>query len=598
MFGSFLARVSLRCLIAVASLAAVAGCARTAPRDEVDAGVDAGPPPDDAGPPRVTVADKVDLLFVVDNTRNMELAHQLLSQTFPYLMSRFSRPACVNGLGNVVSSTPGPADVCPIGEREFAAVTDVRVGVLSTSLGGHGGDVCSPASPSFVPTMNDAAHLLTRSADGTPVPTYQNQGFLAWDPGAGLSPPGDSDLPSFLAKFDLLMRGVGTAGCGFESQLESIYRFLVDPNPHLDVTVQGNAAMPVGTDALVLQQRADFLRPDSLVLVVLVSDEDDCSIRDGAQAFFISESLTPDGDPFRMPPARSECAANPADPCCASCGQATPPGCTETTLDPACQTGPLPEALDPLNLRCFDQKRRFGADFLQPVDRYVKGFTELTVADRDGNVVPNPLFGERRDPSMFVLAGVVGVPWQDISLFTNSLVGGFKPVSEIDWAAVIGDPSTGAPPSDPLMIPSVSPRVGTNPATGSPLAPPEATSPTANIINGHERIVAKGDDLQYACIYPRPVPKDCAAVEEDCECITGNFETNPVCQRADGGYGTVQFAHRAVPATRSLSVLRGLGEQGVAASICAPVTTNLSDPVFAYRPAVDALLRAARRHLR
>ena len=37
--------------------------------------------------------------------------------------------------------------------------------------------------------------------------------------------------------------------------------------------------------------------------------------------------------------------------------------------------------------RCWQQKRRFGIDFLYPVDRYVDALTKTTVADREGNLV-------------------------------------------------------------------------------------------------------------------------------------------------------------------------------------------------------------------
>src|SRR4029079_13927307 len=79
---------------------------------------------------------------------------------------------------------------------------------------------------------------------------------------------------------------------------------------------------------------------------------------------------------------------------------------------------------DRINLRCFDQKRRFGMDFLYPTDRYVKALSEATVATRDGSLFDTPLYpsdptGSKnyRTPQggSVLLAGVVGVPWQDIA---------------------------------------------------------------------------------------------------------------------------------------------------------------------------------------
>src|SRR4029079_7779363 len=109
------------------------------------------------------------------------------------------------------------------------------------------------------------------------------------------------------------------------------------------------------------------------------------------------------------------------------------------------------------------------------------------VPDRDGAILDNPLFVGNRSPKLVFFGAVVGVPWQDLAKDPKSLASGFAPPSEIDWALVLGDPASGVPPTDPLMIESVAPRSGTNPRTGAALAPPEA-GPGANPVNGHERL--------------------------------------------------------------------------------------------------------------
>src|SRR5580698_5768992 len=152
-------RVLVPVLGGLGVLAASAGCFEGRSSLDsivIDAGSDAGPVVD-AGPPPVVVSDQVDLLFVVDNAPNTDSVHDLLAGTVPYMLGRFAQPACVDGLGNVVATTPGPADPCPVGQREFQPVTDMHVGVISTSLGGHGADICSPAQPGWNPTEDDAA---------------------------------------------------------------------------------------------------------------------------------------------------------------------------------------------------------------------------------------------------------------------------------------------------------------------------------------------------------------------------------------------------------------------------------------------------------
>lgn len=582
-----------------AAVLLLGGCAgRSDVTDAPDAGSDGGAIVVDPDPPRLTKSDKLDLLLVVDNSKNQDLAQRLLADAVPYLLKRLTSPACVNGLGNVVAETPDPTDECPSGVRDFAPVRDMHIGVISTSLGGHGADLCSPASAGWMPAQDEAAHLLARGPGGAPVPTYADQGFLAWDPGQAMSPPGDADVGAVSAKLADMVRGVGTGGCGFEAQLESIYRFLVDPSPHASIVLEGDIAVPVGTDEVLIKQRADFLRPDSAVAVVLLTDENDCSTRDGGQYYFAGQGATVGGQLFHLPRGRSECATNPSDPCCASCGQGTPEGCSPTPSDPNCLLPPMDATEDPINLRCFDQKRRFGIDFLYPIDRYARGFTKPLIFDREGNLAENPLFaGGKRGPELVVVAGIVGVPWQDIAADPKSIALGFRPVLQIDWALVLGDPAIGAPPVDPLMIESIEPREGVTPTLGEPLAPPDATSPQANAINGHERQIPAKDDLQYACIYPHPAPKECSGGAGDCDCIPGNIDTNPLCQAPDGSYGSVQRFARALPSVRELELLARLGSQGVVASVCAEETVDSGHPAYGFKPAVDALLRELRRSL-
>ncbi len=588
-------------MLSFVALALLAGCARSEITETLDAGADVAfdaPDAGDAGSPLVTRADKIDLLFVVDNSRNVEVSQDLLAKSVPYLFERLTRPACVNGLGNVVAQTESEDEPCPVGQRDIARITDIHVGVLSTSLGGHGADLCSAKSSTFDPIQDDKGRLLARDINNFPVATYEEKGFLAWDPSQSLSPPGDDDLAKMLGRLDQMVRGVGLGGCGFESQLETMYRFLVDPEPYAEIPIIDGSAQPQGLDEVVLQQRKDFLRADSAVVIVLVTDENDCSVREGGQYFLSLQASVPGGGggAFHLPRARSECEENPNDVCCFSCGQAPPEGCGPNANDPNCAKGAFSDEEDPINLRCFDQKRRYGVDFLYPVDRYVQALSEPTITDRAGQLVANPLFSEVRDERLVVLTGIVGVPWQDLALDSKDLSKGYKTPSQIDWSLVLGDPATLTPPLDPLMIESIDPREGTNPVLGAPLAPPESP-PFANPINGHERFIAKRDDLQYACIYPRVTFKACNATTPDCECKESEFNTNPLCQTPDGSFTNIQRFTKGLPGVRQLRVLQGLGEQAVTASICSTSVQDFSQPTFGYKPSFDALMRTLRPRL-
>ncbi len=330
-----------------------------------------------------------------------------------------------------------------------------------------------------------------------------------------------------------MVEGVGEVGCGYESTLEAWYRFLVDPDPYDAIEVIDHKAELLGRDEVLLAQRREFLRPDSLLLIVMLSDENDCSIRDGGQFYFAGQIYEPgSSNPYHLPKPRAACAEDPTSHCCRSCGQQPGDGCSTASDD--CDTGPLSNLDDNVNLRCFDRKRRFGIDFLWPVDRYVTGLTSQNVTDRHGNVVPNPLFSKLdptdqsshvRGAGMVYVAGIVGVPWQDIARRredgTPDLLDGLdlygRPAGGImhgdelvlndAWDLMLGDPESHVSPGDPLMIESVEPRSGTHPLTGDPVQPPGAGD--ANPINGSEYSIPSRDDLQYACIFDLPVPRDC-----------------------------------------------------------------------------------------
>ena len=543
--------------------------------------------------------NKVDLLFVIDNSASMADKQQVLGMAVRDLVERLTNPFCLDGhsgapLPRSMQPSSG-SDPCPGGaRREFPPTDDLHIGVISSSLGGHGSDSCSPgATVAYNPNQEDMAHLLSRGAGGE-VPTYQGKGYLNWDPNQTDVPPGESDPVAIASHFGDIVTGVGQDGCGFESTLESWYRFLVDPAPYAKMVpapcYDGDAAnqcrAPAGVDQTVLQQRADFLRPDSAVAIVMLTDENDCSVKDDGQSYLALQAF--DGSsPFHLARGTAACATDPGSPDCKSCWM------VDLAQHPECVAGWAdPERDDPLNLRCYRQKERFGIDFLQPVERYIAALTQPWL---EGGQV-NPLFCSdigadgttcnraMRDPSLVVAAGIVGVPWQDVARDPNDLSKGYLPADQIRWDWILGDPDNHVAPGDPLMIESVDPRTGTNPATGVALTEPGQLP--AHPINGGEWDIASRADLQYACTFALPQPIDCTASQGDC----AGAPQSPVCRDpSTHQYGETQFAAKAYPSIRQLQVLKGMGPGAVVASIC---PSNLSDATradFGYRAAMAAL---------
>jgi hypothetical protein len=609
----------VHCGLLVLSVAWLACGARTGLRgqtssredDEQDASValDSGPPIVDASvedrpvrpKPPPGKADKIDLLFMIDSSGSMADKQEILALAIPDMVKRLTNPLCIDASGKPLpNSPPNPTDACPSGsKREFSPTQDMHIGVISSSLGGHGSQrACG--NPRYV-FANDQAHLLQRGAQGE---TYENLGFLAWDPGQTKQPAGETDPNKLEDLVRRIVRGVGETGCGFEASLEAWYHFLIDPEPWLSVELEPcpnsqseDCAVLRGVDEYLLEQRKNFLRPDSLVAVIMLSDENDCSVIDGGRAWRVVDLVA-------IPRATTVCDTNPLDACCRSCADTTQiAGCAPPADDPECQKGPYTPDENGFGIHCYEQKRRFGVDYLYPIERYVRGMTEEQVPARNGKLVQNPLFapnedGETRHHNLVVLAGIVGVPWQDLARDPKDQENlEYKTARELReqgiWDIVVGDPTEYRPALDPLMHESVPERTGVNPITLDPLMPSSATSPTANPINGHEFTIdtrmGRGFELQYACIFPLITPRNCIGQVCDCHPLYPGGK-RPLCQAEDGSYDTIQYRAKAYPGLRQLAVLKGLGDNAIAASICARNVTDPSRPDYGYRPALSALL--------
>ena len=583
---------------------------------------------------RQNAVDKIDLLFMLDNSISMADKQLVLAKAVPDLVSRLVDPTCVKLEDGEEIPVPKTSEgECPEGaQREFEAVKDIHIAVISSSIGANGANQCRPGQ-GYDPTMEDMGHLLSRGPNGTTIATYQDKGFLQWDPAGEKNPPGEADEAKLSETFRDMVIGVGQSGCGYEQSLEAVYRFLVDPDPYKEIQLvhEEGRAIPaahlVDVDEKLLQQRADFLRPDSLVAIVSLSDENDCSTIAGDRWYTSLQSR------YGIPRANSACAENPHDECCGPCrGWQAPAHCLQPADDPACQvndgrwdTASRPPEIG-YNLRCFDQKRRFGIDFLYPTQRYIDGIQQRVVPNRQGEMVANPLFMDlqcegtnckpERDDSFIFWAMIVGVPWQDIARVDKDgvpdLTLGYMTTSEMAelrgegenkftrWDVILGDPqaSPPVPPLDPLMIESIEEREGTHPITGDPIVPTATNPPLhANPINGHERNIKNRDDLQYACIFRLPEANQEA--NNDCGSHVDNEWQDPLCQNpADNTYGTTQYSAKAYPGTRHLEVAKGLGEQAIVASICPANLEDEDAPDFGYRPAIGALIERLKTRLR
>lgn len=529
--------------------------------------------------------DKLDLLVVVDNSTSMRDKQLILADALPDLLKGLVSPKCVDPLSRkpngAIADTTKPRDQqCPArSEPAFTPITDMHIGVISTSLGGFGVE-CKPA-PGRID--DDKAHLLARGPDGELVAAAGDLHFLAWYPDVESNQnkkrhpdppvPKTTTLADLETSFKTLVRGVGDNGCGIEAQLESAYRFLVDPAPPSSVVVQdGKPAFGV-VDRVLLEQRAKFLRPDSLLAIIMLTDEEDASVDpdsySGTGWRFLQSSP--------LPRATSTCAVDPNAKECTSCSfDPSDPSCAENG-------GLFAPQEDQLNVRFHRMKPRYGVDPRYPLSRYVDAFTSKTVGKCD-----NPLFAAAlpegkdneelckleqgpRHSDLVYFAVIGGVP--------SGLVYG----AGVDWTKILGrDPAksdlTGI---DPHMIDSTTPRDG---------LPGPSSPENADPVHGREW-TTNGSDLQLACAFDLPEERKCDGTQY-CDC-DGKKDV-PLCKP---GALDVQVRGKAYPTLRELAVAKELGAQGIPASLCPIQLGDQTRDDYGYRPAMKSILERIERRV-
>jgi hypothetical protein len=641
----------------------------------------------------------IDLLLMIDNSSSMADKQTTLAAAVPQLLSQLVQPNCIDDsttpptvVGKVQLGAPMP---CTQGSPEFNPVNNIHIGIVTSSLGDHGGGtaaaaLCYTGAPTSaidangqnIPQpldVNDKSHLMGTLARGVDAmsgvtqeqnATIDAQGFLAWGSSTLTTAPNDTDLIAATTIFKDLVIATTERGCGFEAQLEGWFRFLIDPVPPILPLQPPDAkgTHRIGSDDELLAQRAAFLRPDSLLAIVMLTDENDCSVRDTDVGYV---ATTTDQVSHSVPSIQSGspmCATNPNDKCCFSC-TAPIAGCAPCTGTPAVDDG-----ASQINLRCWQQKRRFGYEFLYPTSRYVVGLTkkvlcpDQTFGDMDcdcayakkigagcdpgSRQMPNPLYNNvvgqkndgktnvigykdaipRADNSAIFLAGIVGVPWQDIGKTDASGNLSYIPVTDPAWTSgtdpngtqpnspgangiwsqIYGDDSSNIEPQDVHMQESVVPRPG---------LPGPSAAADADPFNGHEYNTDR-IDLEYACIYQLPT-----ANAKPCACLTGTasdascryLHPNDCCITSDQSVtppsdfnkpicsGNTQVAAKGYPGLREIAVLRDYAMSAeattpgnsIVASICPKdLTSAPQSDGYGYNPAVAALINRLKDKLR
>jgi hypothetical protein len=199
--------------------------------------------------------DKVDILLVVDDSVSMTDKRAALKMQLPRLLTAITTGAD--------------------GDMSFPPAASVHVAVATTDMGAHQDHImgCQGAG-------DDGVFITPGEAGVTCDLSYP--GYLAYDGGPAAIATVDS-----VSCVPLRVVDNGVMGCGYEQPLEAGLKALW---PASDSAMTFAFGDPHGDD-----EDAGFLRPDSLLVVVAVTDEDDCSTGD-TSIFTPPEDLEPQSD--------------------------------------------------------------------------------------------------------------------------------------------------------------------------------------------------------------------------------------------------------------------------------------------------------------
>ncbi len=159
---------------------------------------------------------KLDLLFMIDNSDSMKEEQDNLARNFPLFIKELR--AIKGGL------------------------PDIRIAIISSDVGAGNTVVSDECFP-----LGDKGRFKVKEGCGLD----PNQARF-------LAVPKNGPPPNFTGELETVfscMAQLGTNGCGYEHQLQSIRAALSSVNP----------------------ENANFLRPDAYLGIIILTDEDDCS---------------------------------------------------------------------------------------------------------------------------------------------------------------------------------------------------------------------------------------------------------------------------------------------------------------------------------
>lgn len=213
----------------------------------------------------VTPPPRLDLLLVVDDSSSMEDEQRALRREIPRLMRILTT-----------------GDVNDDGLRDLERLEDLHVGVVRSDMG------TGPYLSSQCPGGRGEDGVLQQTSGVVPGVACES----AYPPFVTF-PERSAEEVAIAAQ---CLATVGTEGCSFEQPLEALLKALT-PSTSGPIFIEGRVGHGDGANT-------GFLREDAVLVVLLLTDEDDCSSPD-------DRLYQIDGGPFPGPFVDDDPVANP-----------------------------------------------------------------------------------------------------------------------------------------------------------------------------------------------------------------------------------------------------------------------------------------------
>lgn len=193
----------------------------------------------------------VDVLVMVDNSGSMADEQTLLSRNFPELIRELLQPV------DAVNNDTG--EPFPDGRADHVPIKSIHIGIVSSDMGTCGYETSEPTGCSLFGDDGKLQHIPNPNVS----PCDSNYpAYLEYE-SEEFPPPREPNSPALpeiekLANDFACIAILGTKGCGFEQQMEVVLKALT-------VHIQDGV-------------NSGFLRYDTILAILFVTDEEDCSV--------------------------------------------------------------------------------------------------------------------------------------------------------------------------------------------------------------------------------------------------------------------------------------------------------------------------------